>query len=125
MKLTAFGKRVRQLRIEADLLMMDQAKGLGVSTTYVSATEIGTKQPSIGYVQKIIEFFAEKGIHAEDLIDLADQAREEIRLNIADYSSSDKSLVSAFARQFSEMTDSDKTTIRDLLKLHGDENATG
>nr|VFK49324.1 MAG: hypothetical protein BECKTC1821E_GA0114239_11742 [Candidatus Kentron sp. TC] len=115
MRLTTFGKRVRQLRIEADLLMMDQAKALGVSSAYVSATETGSKPPSVDYVQRVISFFARHKIDASELASLADRARDEIRWSMENYHPEDRSLVTAFARRFPDMTGEQKAKIRTFL----------
>lgn len=117
MPLTPFGKKVRQLRIEGDLLLIDHARALNVSSAYVSATETGAKSPSDDYVAKTMKFFTDHGLKADDLLSLADQSRAEVRMNLNNYQPADRELVAAFARRFSEMSEERKEQINKLV--HG------
>lgn len=53
MKLTAFGKVIRKLRIDHGLLLGNMAKKIGVSSAYLSSIELGERAVPKDFFQKI------------------------------------------------------------------------
>lgn len=69
-----FGKRVRQLRVDAGWTQEQLAEAAGITTTYISDLERGTKVPSLTIVLRISRAFR---ISVADL--LADFTKEAVR----------------------------------------------
>ncbi|MGL5007377.1 MAG: helix-turn-helix domain-containing protein [Plesiomonas sp.] len=72
MAITNFGKAVKKARIDADVSLSVMAIELGVSAPFLSALERGNKKISKGWVNGICQFFSGKGIHLDNLQELAD-----------------------------------------------------
>ena len=69
-----FGKRVRQLRLDAGWTQEKLAEAAGITTTYTSDLERGTKVPSLTIILRISRAFR---ISVAEL--LADFTKEAIR----------------------------------------------
>ena len=69
-----FGKRVRQLRLDAGWTQEQLAEAAGITTTYTSDLERGTKVPSLTIVLRISRAFR---ISVADL--LGDFTRDAVR----------------------------------------------
>jgi transcriptional regulator with XRE-family HTH domain len=69
-----FGKRVRQLRTDAGWTQEQLAEAAGITTTYTSDLERGTKVPSLTIVLRISRAFR---VSVADL--LADFTKEAVR----------------------------------------------
>lgn len=98
--LTNFGKELRVARVMTGTTLAQMADFLGKTASFVSAVETGQKKVPDGFVERVLEFFSERGYaFAEDrnLFDLAAAANQSVRLD-SQMSAQQKMLVSAFAR---------------------------
>lgn len=111
MKLTPYGKIVRQLRIAGEIRTKEMSDELGVSTAYLSAVETGKKSPGEGFVDSVIAFFCKRGLDTSGIADAAFASRKVFKLEPKD---KDRELVAAFARKFPNMSEDKK---QELLKL--------
>lgn len=96
MKISEYGKLVRKGRIDAGITMLDMAKSMGVSPSFLSATEAGTKKISDDFLNRVIEFFASKGIHIIGIREAADVSNKAVSLE--GLSTTQQFLVARFAR---------------------------
>ena len=96
MKISEYGKLVRKGRIDAGITMLDMAKSMGVSPSFLSATEVGTKKISDDFLNRVIEFFASKGIHISGIREAADVSNKAVSLE--GLSTAQQFLVAGFAR---------------------------
>ena len=96
MKISEYGKLVRKGRIDAGITMLDMAKSMGVSPSFLSATEVGTKKISDDFLNRVIEFFASKGIHISGIREAADVSNKAVSLE--GLSTTQQFLVAGFAR---------------------------
>ncbi|WP_375659137.1 helix-turn-helix domain-containing protein [Bartonella sp. MR30HLJHH] len=55
--LTSFGKILRKLRIDHSERLLDMAKKLDISVSFLSSVEIGKKSVPVGLEEKIIELY--------------------------------------------------------------------
>jgi predicted transcriptional regulator len=69
--LTPYGKMIRKLRIDFDVTAAQFALDIGVTRAYVSATETGKKCPSLGFVRRVIDFFAARDVEPHYIIEAA------------------------------------------------------
>ncbi|WP_303909472.1 helix-turn-helix domain-containing protein [Thiohalomonas denitrificans] len=112
MMLTPYGRLVRQLRIEGDILTVEMAKALKVSASYLSALETGRKNLTDSFVERVAEFFEKKGLGTEQLYTAADQSKSVVKIHPAN---EDHALVASFARRFPEMPEEKKKQLLELL----------
>ncbi len=103
MKLTPFGRAVRNLRMEHDLSLKDMAAAMDISSPYLSALEYGEKRLSDKLIQAALTFFRQHGASSLQLDNLRDEGeRSKNTLNTDRLSTDAKVLVAAFARRLQE-----------------------
>lgn len=96
MALTAFGKAVRMARIQTGDTLLTMANAFGVSPSFLSGLETGSKKISKEWVAKISEFFAQKNVPVPELEELAAASNESVDLE--GLPQHQKMLVAGFAK---------------------------
>lgn len=95
MRLTSFGKTVREARREIGDTLMTMAKALGTSPAFLSAIETGRNKVPADFVVKIDAFFKKKGKAIPNLKQLAMASNEAAPLDGLSYQH--KMLMAGFA----------------------------
>ncbi|WP_019594107.1 helix-turn-helix domain-containing protein [Thioalkalivibrio sp. ALM2T] len=113
MRLTPFGKKVRHLRIDADVTLKDMADALGVSSAYLSAVEVGRKPASEALAEKVARYFRKRGVEPGDLVEIA--LRDVKSIDVQNLEGRDKQLIAAFARRLPEMKDCERDRLSTFL----------
>ncbi|OCQ23403.1 hypothetical protein A7985_05540 [Pseudoalteromonas luteoviolacea] len=117
--LTKFGMAIRKIRIDRNMKLGDMAKGLGVTSAYLSAVENGKKKLTNDFVSKIADYL---DLSFEDRCEIEDAAtlsQQEFSINVKDEDSDLlRSTVGAFARRIesSDLSDEDAEAILEILK---------
>ena len=112
--LTEFGKKVRKLRIDKGVRLKDMAEYLDVSSAYLSAVETGKKKASKNILEGIAKYFKLKGEQKAELLQIAAQSAEEVKINLKGMSDDSIETATAFARKFPNMKPID---MKELMKL--------
>lgn len=115
MKLTPFGERVRVYRLELSMRLKNMAEALGVSSSYLSGVETGRKELTDKFVGRVVKYFESCGIVAEDLYEMADRSRKEIKIKTDGLDEESRDLVAAFARRFSQLPSDKKREMKQML----------
>jgi hypothetical protein len=110
MAITEFGKAVRKARIDADVTLADMAASLETTSSFLSAMEMGRKKIPGSWVQKIEEFFRNRGVHVV-LAELADVSNKQVSLE--GLPPQQQMLMAGFARV--NMDDQQILKLRELL----------
>lgn len=79
---TNLGMELRKLRIDAFMNMADMAKGLDMSTSMLSAIEIGKRAVPVDFVQKLVAAFPDWSKHEEYLEELAGEQRGAVMVQV-------------------------------------------
>lgn len=95
MRLTDFGKAVREARREIKETLMTMAKALETSPAFLSAMETGRNKVPADFIQKIDIFFEERGAPIPNLRQLALASNEAAPLDGLSYQH--KMLMAGFA----------------------------
>ncbi|KVX04001.1 DNA-binding protein [Alcaligenes faecalis] len=95
MRLTSFGKTVREARREMGDTLMTMAKALDTSPAFLSAIETGRNKVPADFVEKIYRFFEKKGKALPNLKQLAMASNETAPLDGLSYQH--KMLMAGFA----------------------------
>lgn len=111
MRLTEYGKLVRKARIDAGITMLKMADSMGVSPSYLSATEVGKKKVSLPFARRVKEFFLDLGIDLHDLEEAAEVSNGNV--SIKGLPPAQKFLVFGIAR--TEMTASQIDELSEML----------
>lgn len=117
MKLTPFGKLVRQHRLELELTLNEMASKLGASAAFVSAVETGVKKIPADYPAKVATALDLNKEEAAELTRAAELSVDEIKVSIGRGTSRhDREVVALFARRFNTLPAGKKQNIRQLLE---------
>lgn len=114
--LSQFGKTVRKLRIDKGVTLKAMAGALGKTSAYLSAVETGRKNPPRKLVQEIIRYFELSPAEGQALERAAEESRSEVILPMTGFTTAQRQVAAAFARQFSELTEDELARIRGLLE---------
>ncbi len=118
MKLTAFGKVVRKLRIDHGILLGNMAKQIGVSPAYLSSIELGERSVPKDFFQKIkknclIFSKAELQNIEKSIIDSIKEFR------IIPTTNSQRELMASLARSLDSLTEEQIDAIQNALNQKG------
>lgn len=114
--LTTFGKVLRDIRNERGLLLKDMADALDCSSPFLSAVETGSKSIPSNMVDIICKKYNLDNATCENLRQAAELSAKEVKIDINNFSDTDKNLVLAFARNFNSLDEIKKRKLRDMLK---------
>lgn len=122
---TPYGKAVRKLRIDLGIRLKDMADALGVKSAYLSAVETGRKRITEKLLNQTIAFFDESGVRdlaslRSQLSGLVDQSQPDYKIDLNDKNDSDRELVVAFARRFSDLSKDKKMEIGAMLGMNSE-----
>jgi len=115
--MTPFGKAVRHLRIEREMLLGQMADCLGITSAYASQIETGKRPIPAGYVERIINLYQLDAEKAQGLRNEAIQSTNSFNINIpADAQRADRVLASELATEFARLTPEAKSRILKIVK---------
>ena len=113
MAVTAFGKKLRTLRIEKDLLLKDMAENLNISSAQLSAIELGKRSISSDIVSQLIDVYElENATEIKDIVAISQPTQ---KVDFTDATDNQKQLMVTFARSFTELSDERIEEIQKLL----------
>lgn len=98
--LSSFGKALRKLRIDRDIMLKTLAEGIGVSSAYLSSIETGQKPVNAQTINKIVRYLGLDDKQATELTKLASESRPDVVIKPAnDY---EAELALMFARRLDD-----------------------
>jgi HTH-type transcriptional regulator, competence development regulator len=98
--LTQLGKVLRKQRIDADERIADLAEALGVTSSFVSAIELGKRSPTEQFLSGVVKHYA---LSREDEVELRQAAVKStgsVRIDLDNHNDLSRELAVAFARAF-------------------------
>ncbi|MDK0626423.1 helix-turn-helix transcriptional regulator [Clostridium perfringens] len=114
--LTYFGKFARKLRIDNGELLKDMAEKLEVTTSYLSAVEVGKRNIPTKWKEKLVNIYNLDENKEHELDEAIFNSQKVIKLNLENLrKDSDKELMLAFARKFEDLDDDSKKDIINIL----------
>lgn len=118
--MTPFGKAVRHLRIEHEMLLGSMADALGVSSSYLSQIEAGKKPLPQGFADRVAGLLALGAAETDDLRRQAALSMAEFKIQVGDSApASDRILAGELAHEFARLTPEAKEGIARLLRGSG------
>lgn len=113
MKLTKFGKTIRKLRIEYGLLLGSMAKKLGISSSYLSSIEMGTREIPQGFFEKIKSL---KIFNSDELKEIESSIASSIeKFSFAPKNDYQRNLMASLARSFDNLTEEQVKIIHNTI----------
>lgn len=111
--LTDIGKELRRLRIDREERLLDMARRLGKSSSFISAIERGAKVPPTGFEDRIVEAYALPSSEAAALRRAADRSRDAFTLKPRSPQARDTA--GMMARQINSLSPDDLSDIDRIL----------
>lgn len=116
MKVTAFGKFLRRLRIDKELLLKEMATELQVSSAFLSSVELGKKSISEEFEEKIISKYKLDVKEASELRQAANLSQPSVKIDLVGKSADAREMVMCFARSYESLSEVEKDKLMNLLK---------
>jgi transcriptional regulator with XRE-family HTH domain len=113
---TELGKFLRKLRVDHKEQLKDMAARTSMSTSGLSAMEIGKKKMPTGFCKKVCEAYQLNADQKEYLIRAIADTESSIEIDMAGMSAERKCMVAMFAEKVSEMNDRKAEEIRRILE---------
>ncbi len=113
--LSPFGKFCRKLRIEFEEILLDMAKKLEVTPSFLSAVEVGKKNIPEGWDKILIKEYSLNAEQAEELRQAIKNSVRQLKFDLQDKNETDRELLLAFARKLNVMDTKEKESILSIL----------
>lgn len=120
MKLTPFGQVSRKLRIDSQMSLKEMAESLGITSSYLSAIEIGKKSLTRNLVDKYVEILSKNDNDRKELYEAADNTISKINIKLDDMNKNSRGLVIQFARKLDYLSNDDIKRIKKILNGNGE-----
>jgi transcriptional regulator with XRE-family HTH domain len=115
--MTPFGKAVRHLRIEKEMLLGEMADILHVSPSYISQIEMGKKPIPEGFSERVAGLFGLRGDELRQLRTEAARSMSEFKIKLAEGASDkDRILANSIALEFARLTPEAKERIQNIVR---------
>lgn len=116
MKATSFGKILRSIRIDKELLLKDMAEKLGISAAYLSSLELGKKAISDSIISNIVEKFKLDEMKASELKSAALVSQPNVKINLVGKSNDEREIVMSFARKYESLSPEQRENMRKIME---------
>ncbi|WP_028969943.1 helix-turn-helix domain-containing protein [Sphingomonas sp. URHD0057] len=114
--MTPFGKALRKLRIDRELLLGDMAERLKISPSYLSQIETGKKPIPDGFVDKLRAALRLTDVELVDVRHHAVISTSEFKIQLGDRANAnDKVLADALATEFARLSPDAKERIAKVI----------
>ena len=130
MGVTAFGKELRKMRIDASEVLGTMAKKLGVSPAYLSSIENGQRDIPENLISALAKTYGLSQERQNELEELKAQVKGAVDVNFEDKKNNADYVETAvmFARDFSKLSEEQILMMKELLekfqaKPSGEDNA--
>ncbi len=111
---TEFGKLLRKIRIDRDEILKDMAENLKVSSSYLSAIEVGKRQVPDTLIRELQAYYSLDGNTVKLLENAIKEDKKNIKVDLGGMESDKRDLALVFARKFKDL---DKDTTKNILRI--------
>ena len=112
--ITPFGKELRKIRLDRNLLLKDMADELGFTSSYLSAIENGKKKIPDDFITTLQRLFSLNNTEVEKLEIAEMESSSSIEFNLNKLDSTQKDFMFSFARRFDEIP---RETLEDFRRM--------
>ncbi|HCE4614547.1 TPA: helix-turn-helix transcriptional regulator [Vibrio parahaemolyticus] len=112
---TAFGKFLRKLRVENELVLRDMAESLSVSSAQLSAMELGKRTIQPIMAEKIVATYGVSNV--EEVQQLIDVSQPSLKTDLTEGNEKQRETMVMFARAFNELSDEQIASVQGILKM--------
>lgn len=115
MAVTSFGKELRILRLERDLILKDMASTLNMSSAMLSAIELGKRKIPKGMIDQLQQSYNLNGDQTDRLHLLSIESEKFIEFDLSKADSDTAKFLTTFARR--QWQNPDKEKLQALMKM--------
>lgn len=113
--LTSLGRYLRKMRIDRGELLKNMADKVGVSSAMLSSIENGKRNPAPDFVQKVVAAYGLDASERDELFGLVAENSESVSIGLRGMEPRDQHLAFSFARRFTDLSESEKERIKEVL----------
>ena len=113
MAVTAFGKHLRTIRIQEDLLLGHMARKLGISSAQLSAMELGNRTINPEIAGKIASNYNQ---NEDEILNLIEMSQPSVKTNMKEATVEQRKTMNMFRRAFTELSDERLKKIQELIE---------
>ena len=113
--ITQFGKMLRKLRIDKDVVLGEMASDLKISSAYLSSVENGKKNVTDQLIDSVSKYFSLNEMQLKMLKKAAEDSPIAVKINLKESKDDERALVGAFARKIADLSEDDKSDMWDIL----------
>ncbi|MGR6860798.1 helix-turn-helix domain-containing protein [Aliivibrio salmonicida] len=110
---TAFGKFLRKLRVDKELVLRDMANSLGISSAQLSAMELGKRTIQLQLADKIVATYGVSSI--QEMEQLIHVSQPSIKTDLTSGNEQQRETMIMFARAFNELSDDQIKSVQDII----------
>jgi HTH-type transcriptional regulator, competence development regulator len=100
---TAVGRFLRKLRIDAGEVLYDMAKKIECTSAFISSLELGKRPVPAEFQQKIVKIYGLTAEQQEEFQHAVDMSTHSVTISLDDLNGSTKDLALVFARRLKTM----------------------
>ena len=119
---TAVGRFLRKLRIDANEVLYDMSKKLGCTSAFISSLELGKRPVPTDFQKKITKLYSLTAEQQEEFQHAVDQSMHNVVISLDELDSSTKDLALVFARRLKTMKEKEAEKMLMFLKNSKEEN---
>jgi transcriptional regulator with XRE-family HTH domain len=116
MNVTKFGQFIRKLRINKGVNLKEMAESLGVTSSHLSALELGKKNIPISMLDSVTQYFGLSNEEAASLKDTIEESQAMIKIDLKKSSAKDRELASCFARTYQNLDPAKRQKLMAILE---------
>jgi transcriptional regulator with XRE-family HTH domain len=116
MNVTKFGQFIRKLRIKKGVNLKEMAESLGVTSSHLSALELGKKNIPSSMIDNVSQYFGLSKDEAARLKDTIEESQAMIKLDLKKSSAKDRELASCFARTYQNLDPAKRQQLMAILE---------
>lgn len=120
MEYTEFGKALKKILIEKGVKIYDVAKGLNVSSAFVSSVITGKKNMPETWIEELKKILDLSEEECSLLNEKANESKDVYKIDVTNCSQLAKSTVYAFQRNLSDLDDDTLKQLHEILSKRGD-----
>jgi len=112
---TEFGKALRKLRLDYGEVLRHMADRLGISTSYLSSIEVGTRPIPGNLIERLAKLYDLAQDDVKELERAKTVCMKEATINLGNASFDKKDTALVFARKFNDIDEQTMAKIREFI----------
>ena len=113
--LNEFGRCIRKIRLDRQLLLKDMAEDLKVTSAFLSSVEMGKRKVPKGWVDQIAMIYSLSDEEKTNLQQASELSAQQVKISIAQATTKQKELAFSFAKALDGLTDDDVERIMNAI----------